>query len=230
MKYVLAHTPAADAWIAQYPRLYAYPKLPDVSGSELIILDSGAYGLSLANRHMDAAYINGLAEHYATYQRENVVCIAPDEFLNPKRSMQQFQLWHDKSAIPVVPVIQMFSRQRFDATSIIKQLRFYSEHPLPTFEHKPVIAFSNAAWRGLEFAPYATALKLALRVAGFADAWVHNLGAGWDTHDIRAWSSYGIFGSIDSIAWYTDANAGKAWAHGDDIYYANAVASQAAVR
>jgi len=226
MIYVLAHTPHAEPWITTRPRLYAYPKVPDVSGDALVLLDSGAFGLSLRGQRINDTHMVKLADHYRQHTGGHVIPIAPDEFLNPSRSMSNFEHWHEHHAIPVAPVIQMRHERHFDAMSAQRQLAFYKTYPLPLFAGRPVMCFSNAAWRAIEFERHASGLRLALRMHFPAGVWLHNLGAGWDLHDIRAWAALDIFSSIDSIAWYTDADAGKAWGPGDDIYRANADAAQ----
>lgn len=213
-----------------YPRLYAYPKTPDLSGGELILLDSGAFALSLMRKSIDDAHMEKLAAHYAQYKKANVVPIAPDVFLNPSKSMENFKIWHERYKIPVAPVIQMRQKKKLDAYAILKQMEFYKKYPLPTYNDMPVLMFSNAGWRAIEFKRYTKALALMTKMAYPQGVWMHNLGAGWNTYDISQWSSLGLFSSIDSIAWYTDAELGIAWKPHHCAYRGNAeAATEAAI-
>lgn len=232
MKYVLAHTPIADDWIYKYPRLYAYPKSPNTHGEELVLLDSGAFGLSLIGKRIDESHMEKLAQHYNQHTGNNVVPIAPDEFLNPDRSMSNFRQWHVKHKIPVAPVLQVRKTHQFDAMGIHRQLAFYKQYPLARFNGKQFICFSNAGWRGIEFAPYAQALRIAIRLNFPAGIWLHNLGAGWEPKDIQHWMSFDLFNSIDSIAWHTDAANGKSWvkSYDTDLYHVNAMAGTNAAK
>ncbi|MFZ4816390.1 MAG: hypothetical protein ACOYL5_17780 [Phototrophicaceae bacterium] len=231
MIYVLSHTPKANDWIAQHPRLYAYPKLPDTSGSELVILDSGAFGLSMRGQSMNATYLHALAAYYRQYAATNVIAVAPDQFKAPQVSMNQFKVWHEAGSPTVSPVLQMRSHKRFDLADLHRQLVLYQRFPLPRWQGRPVICFSNAGWHGIEFQRHVLSLKLVLQRAFPSGVWLHNLGAGWDIEDIHAWRDCGIFASADSIAWYTDADAGVEWGgDGATIYERNATRAITAAR
>jgi hypothetical protein len=196
--------------LLHYSRLYAYPVEPEPpDGSGFVILDSGAFGLAMARRKMDDEYIAALAAHYARYAGERVLCVAPDEYLNPRRTMANYAAWR---SAPVVPVIQSSRRRTVDAYDVRRQVQFYSEYlsNIPRYRDRPVIAFSNPALYAAEKPLPVWRTLCAVIRAHIPDAWIHVLGAGWSPDDIRVWRETGV-NSIDSIAYYTSAQSGEAW-------------------
>ncbi len=192
-------------------RLDAYPSEPELPppAGGFVILDSGAFGLSQrggANSRspMTKAWMRGLAEHYQRYSGENVVCIAPDVFLDPAATWRNWRWWQDEIGVPVAPVIKFRQKRRLDVYDAVRQARQYAPWR-PAF-----VAISNPGLRAIECRETMPALCRLVREAAGA-TWLHNLGAGWDAADVRAWRDLACFDSIDSIAYYTDAQAGRAW-------------------
>lgn len=178
-------------------RLYAYPTVPELPAPAdgFILLDSGAFALSKTGGTMDAGYLENLAAHYEQYRGENVYCIAPDVYLNPTASLQNWERWHAQGYPPVVPVLQNTRKGDYDAKSLFSQAYFYQDFN-PKF-----LCFSNPGMRCLEKTGLLRTLMIKLRAITGATH-VHNLGAGWDMMDIIAWHQSGIFESIDSISYY----------------------------
>ncbi len=176
-------------------------------------LDSGAYGLYQRGGTMDARYILLLANFYRRHTSEAVFAVAPDEFLNPFVSQQRFIAWQQQYAIPVVPVIQFQKMKRLDLYLLLKQSAFYLRYrdALPRWQGRPVVAISNPGLWAHESTMLAKGIELLRREWG--GVWLHNLGAGWSSDDIRRWRDLGCFDSIDSIAYYTSAQQHRRWSH-----------------
>jgi len=220
MKYVFPAFPNMRGELAEYCRLYAFPRQPDCPPPDTgyIILDSGAYGLSQSGKKMDAAYIDRLAAHYREHARKPVFLFAPDVFLNPTQTMRQFSEWHSRHGIPVVPVVQFNSKNgSVDLHRMRKQLEFYRAYGglLPHWEGKPFVCISNPSKRAIEGKNVVRVATLARQVMG--EVWLHNLGAGWDREDILAWKNTAAFDSMDSIAYYTSAQDGWRWTTGSPV-------------
>jgi hypothetical protein len=100
MIYIFPHFKAKENEIKKIQgisRLFAYPKAPHFENQgQKVILDSGAYGLSLSGGKIDLKYMEKLNEHYLKYANNKTLCIAPDEFLNPYQSMKNFKIWIEK--------------------------------------------------------------------------------------------------------------------------------------
>lgn len=204
-KYILPTPSWLRGEFTSLNRLYAYPTEPEISKKGLIILDSGAFGLSKAGRKMDVFYMKDLHDYYSTYNHlQNVVCIAPDEFLNPYQTMQNWKYWNSKGYCKVSPVIQCKEEKKISPFEVLKQVQFYKGFNID------FIAFSNPSLRSKEVK--SNDLKFAIQTLrdAFPQAWMHNLGAGWNANDIKGWFQYD-FDSIDSIAYYTDAEQSKKW-------------------
>lgn len=208
MIFVFGHTKQAEGLIEELPRLYAYPKVPNISGDELIILDSGAFMLGQQKRTMDEGYIRALRKHYRTYTtKPNVIPIAPDEYLNPTVTVKRFRAWTRRYPdIHVAPVIQCTRPKHLDAISIYQQFEQYARYAeqLPVFGGKPFIAFSNPGLSGMEFTRGAILLQKVIHRTFPNGLWLHILGAGWTPSDVQTWSTFPIVDSIDSLAWYAD--------------------------
>lgn len=212
MIYVCPAFPGMTDELADCHRLYAYPRQPSAPAADaFVILDSGAYGLAKGGAKMNAAYVEKLAAHYQQHHAENVLCIAPDEYLNPRVTMNRFSDWHSHHSIPVVPVIQFPREKHLDLFSAYRQAQFYAaqREALPRYQGRPFLAVSNPNLR----ASQCYSLKaLCLRIrALFGPCWLHCLGAGWWPQDIVDWRNLGCFDSIDSIAYYTDAQQHQRW-------------------
>ncbi len=191
--------------LLSYPRLYAYPAEPEPPGDRFTILDSGAYSLSQRGQSMTPGYMQQLAEHYHTHGAGNVfpvLAIAPDVFLNPTQTMKNWSWWQENINQPVVPVLQARKKGVLAGTGLLQQARFYARW------RPPVVAISNPGMRALQVDGFGLVLKMIRNLTSCH--WLHNLGAGWDVDDARRWLVMG-FNSVDSIAYYTDAQSGKAW-------------------
>lgn len=177
-------------------RLYAFPCEPKFINSSLVILDSGAFGLSQSGGKINFKYMQRLSEHYEKYYRKNVLCVAPDEFANPEQSMMNFQKWHkNKLFSHISPVLQCERKNEINIDSLKFQADFYREKA-------DTIFFSNAFLYGR----HSKILKVEkvfeyCKQIGFE--WVHCLGAGWDIEDVKIWAQMNCLDSFDSIAYYT---------------------------
>lgn len=189
MKYIFPVPLWLRGKILEHKRLYAFPAVPE---DNPFILDSGAFALSKSGGKMDAAYLERLYKYYKKYPDANRV--APDVFLNPRRTMKNFKLWMDQySDCRVWPVIQCSSK-KIEWASIEYQLDFYSEF----FNRIEILFFSNPSLRA---GSYPKDIFKKIKDLYRVD-WIHNLGAGWDIQDIRGYATLGGLDSIDSIAYY----------------------------
>lgn len=190
--------------MAGYNRLYAFPMPPDEPApGGFVMMDSGAYGLSQQGREIDTEHMFRLARYYKAHKAGNqfpVLGVAPDKFLDPERSKQNYRFWMHYIGQPVVPVIQFATMKRVDIALALKQVDFY----LPG---NRVMCISNPGLKAREAGAMQFIVEY-MRKVGVE--WIHNLGAGWNTLDCRDWFEMG-FDSIDSIAYYTDADRGMAW-------------------
>jgi hypothetical protein len=205
LTYVLPHYPNMPAALHAHHRLYAYPIPPNPPPPNgFTILDSGAFGLSQRASQIGRTHIQKLAAHYRPYAGQpGYRCIAPDVFLDPAATMRNWTHWHGQVSLPVVPVIQFPRRGQLDLYSTLKQAKFYAPFQ-PDF-----ICISNPALNAAQSAPLVELCALVRQATGAT--WLHNLGAGWSPHDIAAWRDLACFDSIDSIAYYTDAQDGWLW-------------------
>ncbi len=191
--------------LSGFNRLYAYPAIPDLSGEEMVILDSGAFALSKSKKQMDAEYIDTLAQHYRQFLgRENVYAIAPDVFKNRIKSMRQYELFTEQYRdIPICPVIQ-FSNSTIDLFNAKKQIDHYA-----AIKKSRLVCLSNN-----RFNPVSQSQSLRFIVdyirKHFGNVWVHVLGAGYSYNNVQDWMKTGV-NSVDSISYYTDAQHNLRW-------------------
>ncbi len=177
-------------------RLYAYPCEPRFENGGLVILDSGAFGLSQSGGKMNFAYMQKLSQHYEKYYRDGMLCVAPDEFLNPIQSMMNFQKWHKSGLFAnITPVLQCEKKFVVNAKSILQQAEFYSVY-------SDTILFSNPGLTA-EMSREQNIEQVFKRVKEIGYKWIHNLGAGWNIEDIRAWANIRYLDSFDSVSYYT---------------------------
>ncbi|RMG91195.1 MAG: hypothetical protein D6706_18425 [Chloroflexi bacterium] len=201
IRYVCAMCPGLDLPAHIRYRLYAYPRTPE--HIEFTILDSGAFGLSRAGSRIGVKHMHKLAAYYEQYVGEGVCCVAPDVYLDPSQTMRNWDWWQKHMGVPVAPVIQFRKERQIDLYVALRQARYYAHW-------EPDIVFiSNPGLRAIESSEIAVVCRVIRQVTGAR--WLHNLGAGWDPADIIAWREMGCFDSIDSIAYYTDAQSGWAW-------------------
>jgi hypothetical protein len=144
-----------------------------------------------------------LAEYYRPYAgRPGYHCIAPDAYLDPRLTMQNWRWWQEHIGLPVAPVIQFPAAGRIDVYAGLKQAEFYAAWQ-PDF-----MSISNPALTAAALVNKLLAAEVR-RITGCR--WLHNLGAGWSPADIAAWRDLACFDSIDSVAYYTDARRGIRW-------------------
>lgn len=206
--FILSSNPLLEPELQDFDRLYAYPREPIFSNNnKMIILDSGAFGLSMANKKMDATYIKNLGLHYLRFMTENTYCIAPDVFKFPTLSMKQYEQFKRMyPLLDVAPVIQ-FTEPVADIFSAKKQIKFYSGLCKPK-----MICVSNHKF---DIQKQMNALKRICNFIykAFGDVKIHALGAGFNCRDVGEWMKTGIT-SMDSISYYTDAQYKLKWIAG----------------
>lgn len=205
--FILSSNAKLEPELSNYDRLYAYPNLPNITNDKMIILDSGAFGLSCSGKKMTDEYIKNLGEHYLKYMQDNVFCIAPDVFKNPTLSIRQFEyfktLYKD---LNVSPVIQ-FTEPVADIFSAKKQIKVYS-----TLCNPKMICISNHKFNVIKQTSALQRICKMIRDA-FGDIKIHALGAGFNYQDVSNWMKTGIT-SMDSISYYTDAKSKQEWVRG----------------
>jgi len=200
MEYVFPHCKEYEEEISKIKgisRLFAYPKAPHYKNKgKKVILDSGAFGLSLQRRKLTKSHMEKLDKHYRKYARENTLCIAPDEFLNPMQSMWNIKKWFKNNYYPNVSAVLQCERKGIvDINSLKFQADYYSN-----FTNE--FCFSNNGLTGqmakmFKLEELFKYMKEKLKVK-----WIHVLGAGWSLEDIKDWMDIKYFDSMDSIAYY----------------------------
>jgi hypothetical protein len=211
VKLVAAITPNLRGEMIDFCRLYAYPANPEPpANGGFIILDSGAFGLSQSGQKIGIGWMKQLAEHYKKFNASSdfpVLGMAPDAYLDACTTMNNWMWWQKNINLPVVPVIQFKKKKMLDAYHAVIQAKFYAP------SKPPVVAISNPSMRAIE-APVMRQICCIIRQITGAK-WLHNLGAGWSPLDVKKWFELG-FDSIDSIAYYTDAQNGLRWRTSSD--------------
>jgi hypothetical protein len=167
------------------------------------ILDCGTWGLHARGQGYGGRHFEGLAEYYR--QHEARWRVAPDEYLRPDRTLENWRAWLGRFPdVPVVPVVQYRREGRPSADELLKQLEVYAAMaPAAVFISNP--GMKAGSW--LDHLAWAVG-EVKRAVPG---AWVHVLGAGWDPVDVVLYRRVPGLDSIDSIAYYTDARDGIAW-------------------
>lgn len=208
MIYVFPHFSAKEKEIRQIDgisRLFAYPCEPHFDNKgQIVILDSGAFGLYEQGRKMTDSHMKKLSAHYEKYHAENVLCIAPDEFLNPATSMLNCRKWLNKGYFKhITPVLQAEKKGFIDIDNLKYQADFYRQY-------SDTVCFSNNGLMGTD-AKYLKLERITKYCKDIGFRWLHVLGAGWNIDDILSWSEIKYIDSIDSIAYYSkdflDGNA-----------------------
>ena len=180
-------------------RLYAYPCEPRFENGGLVILDSGAFGLSQSGGHMNFAYMQKLSEHYKKYYRDGMLCVAPDVAINPTQSMMNFQKWHKNNFFgKVTPVLQSEQKYSFDEKSMLLQAEFYRKYSDNIFFGSPKMSAKLA--KGLKVE------KIFKELKNMGFKWVHKLGVGWNLEEIKFWRDIQFLDSFDSISYYNTKN------------------------
>ena len=183
-------------------RLFAFPVEPHFENNgRIVILDSGAFGLSVKKRKMSLKHMEQLNGFYHKYSdKENVICVAPDEFLNPVQTMMNFKKWRKNGFFhKVAAVLQCERKYEVNIEQLKWQAEFYREYT-------DVIFFSNNGLRG----KYAQSIGIERLFKYMKEnlnvKWIHVLGAGWGIEDIKDWCAIPYFDSLDSIAYYRSSN------------------------
>lgn len=213
MIYVIPHNYALERYIQKNKKVQG--RLKAFSGScekievdrsyKIYILDSGAFVLSQNKRDMDDEYMSRLNNYYVNNlsikkQCEKVFCIAPDKFLNSQQSMYNFFKWRQKGFTDVVPVLQASKKGVVDCKDLMRQADFYSKFTKTIF-------FSNPGLRGEDAKMYHLNQVFKYMKEELKVDWIHILGAGWSSQDIKDWQAVGYYDSMDSIAYYTEPSA-----------------------
>ena len=175
-----------------YKRLYAFPAMPE---EKPFILDSGAFALSKSGKKMDDAYLDQLHKYYTKYPAYHV---APDVFLNPEKSMDNFDIWCENYPDCLVfPVVQ-FQVKEINILVAQYQLDFYFER----FKELEVLFISNPSLLAWNYpVDFFQEIKNKYQVN-----YIHLLGAGWNLQDVQRYACLPELDSIDSIAYYNSTN------------------------
>lgn len=177
-------------------RLYAFPTKPEFKNGSFTILDSGAFGLSKSGKKMDEKYLFDLSEHYRKFEKQNVMCVAPDVALNPMGSIKNFKKWQSLNYFKnVVPVLQSDSKDNFNESLMLYQAEFYRQFSDKIFVGSPKASADFAT--GMRYDLFFEKLKK----MGFK--FIHKLGVGWNLKEISYWANVPFLDSFDSIAYYT---------------------------
>lgn len=200
IEYVFPHCARREEEIRKIKgisRLFAYPKAPHFENrGSLVILDSGAYGLSLQGRKITKAHMKKLDEHYRKYANEKTLCIAPDEFLGPMQSMWNMRKWFKNGYYPdIAAVIQADRMRKIDINNLKYQADYYSNF---TDE----FCFSNNGLTGKMAINFNLEKLFEYMKKELGAKWIHVLGAGWSLQDIKDWQQIRYFDSLDSVAYY----------------------------
>ena len=205
MIYICPHFDGMGPEMAPFCRLYAYPVAPEPPPpGGVVILDSGAWALAQQGRRIGPEHMKRLAEHYRRYAGGAVHAIAPDVYLDPAATMHNWEWWQKNVGFRVVPVIQFPHEHKLDFYAAYRQARFYTRWS------PRVVAISNPGLQASECAELIEQVCAIVREVTGA-TWLHNLGAGWSPQDIRRWREIECFESIDSVAYYTDAQQHRCW-------------------
>lgn len=207
-RYVLPIPKQLRGSLLEYNRLYAYPSIPESPAENgFVILDSGAFGLSMQGRSITKTYMAKLNEHYKQNISDNAFAVAPDVFLNPAKTIRNWKYWHSQDYIDVCPIIQFSEKGMIDLANIRYQVDVYKEH------HQKFWLVSNPSICG-NYALSSRNLQTVFEMCRNAGAeWIHILGAGWSIKDIQVWSLVSGFDSMDSIAYYTSVKQNEYWSN-----------------
>lgn len=205
--YILAIPSDLRGKLLDYSRLYAYPVIPELElkNGKVLILDSGAFGLSKQKREIDINYMKQLNEHYKKFNGSDslpIIAVAPDKYLDPIRTMDNFKFWKNQNYCNIAPVLQCNEENKINLNFLKIQVDFYANYT------KEVILFSNPGLTGLEMRGQKIEdLFKYIKNIGFK--WIHILGAGWFPEDIANYDKIRFFDSIDTIQYYKSAKINK---------------------
>ncbi|WP_432631601.1 hypothetical protein [Brachyspira sp.] len=183
-------------------RLFAFPVIPHFENNRLVILDSGAFGLSMQKKKMNKQYFFELSKYYSTYSKQynRLLCIAPDVFKRPDLSMKNIEIWRYYNLFEnITPVLQNSKAMIIDKDELKYQIDFYIKLNYKT------LAYSIYSANGmLHKQQHIEEIFFYARKMGVEH--IHCLGAGWNLEDIAIWKSIDGFDTFDSIAYYTTKN------------------------
>lgn len=200
MEYVFPHCKEYEEEISKIKgisRLFAYPTPPHYRNEgKIVILDSGAFGLSLQKRKITKMHMAKLDKHYRTFARKNTICVAPDEYLNPMQSMWNIREWFKKGYYPhLAAVLQCETKRVVNLKNLKYQADYYSNFT-------DIFCFSNNGLTGEMAKNYKLEELFKYMKERLGAKWIHVLGAGWNLDDIKEWMNIKYIDSIDSIAYY----------------------------
>lgn len=187
---------------------YSFPHEPLENG-EFRVLSSGTWGArgNYGNRNWQALY-----DYYRQYEnRGNAEWrMMPDEYLDPRKTMQNFLKWMELYPdMSVVPIIQFTRKKYCDLYAIKKQIDFYRQY-------KPVkICISNPGFWCVEWVDNLIYVSSQIKDK-LTSPWIHVLGAGWNIFDIKQYTKISSIDSVDNIIYYTEAKNGMAWCTSKD--------------
>lgn len=183
-------------------RLFAFPVIPTFKNEALVILDSGAFGLSMQRKKMNKKYFIELSNYYEKYYKvyNRLLCIAPDVFKNPIQSMENIKIWRALKLFEnITPVLQNSKPLVIDKDELKYQVDFYTKLNYKT------LAYSIHNANGmLHKQQHIEEIFFYAKEKGVEH--IHCLGAGWSLEDIAVWQSIDGFNTFDSIAYYTTKN------------------------
>ena len=208
MLYILPTPPELKGKLLGLGRLYSRPSEPEpLDGAELCILDNGAWGMHARGGEWTERSLRDLESYYLQYggdDRPPWAGVMPDVYLDPQRTIQLARWWLKNVGRKLGPVIQFSGKKNLDLYPVASQIRAYREL------EPGIIFISNPGLTGWE-AMDARFLSVVHECRqSFPGAWLHVLGAGWSTVDIKYWSLTGV-DSIDSVQYYLCAKRGVAW-------------------
>lgn len=191
--------------LLDYNRLYAYPTTPEsAEEDQLIILDSGAFSLSQKGKSIDKRHMALLNDYYFYNSNNNTRCVAPDVFMNPIETIENWEHWQAQGYYEVCPVLQ--STEKYQVKEMEWQVEYYEQFKCDFW------FFSNPSMTGKHAqAQYRTIKKITDLARRSGAKWIHNLGAGWNLKDISDWWNLRCFDSMDSIAYYTSVANKENW-------------------
>ena len=186
-------------------RLYAYPSMPSFKYKDdntLVILDSGAFGLSQLNKKMNKDYFIALSKYYQKHSKahKRMLFIAPDVFKNPFETMRNLKIWRGLNLFEnITPVLQNSQMKIIDKDELKYQIDFYTKLNYKTLAYSIYSADGMLHKQQNIEEVFFYARKMGVE-------YIHCLGAGWSLEDIAIWQSIDGFNSFDSIAYYTTRN------------------------
>lgn len=204
-EYVFPHCKRLENKIKQLGklnRLFAYPTEPHFDNHKLVILDSGAFGLSQQNKSINKSYMFKLSKHYEHYKsmHDNMLCIAPDIFKDPFGSITNIKKWRAfKLFKDITPVLQNSERSIIDIDELKYQVDFYTSLGYNTLCYS--LYNTNGTLHKQQNIDVVFKYAKSKNVKH-----IHCLGAGWDIQDIRVWQTIEGWNTMDSIQYYATKN------------------------